>query len=389
MLKPKPRLLVSTLDIYVLKRYVAIYGANLVSFTLLFVLIDMISHFEEFARKADGFGDLLGSCARYYAAVTPLIFCQVLGPVVSVSAALFAVTTFQRSNELTPILATGRSLQRTFAPILAASFLVSSGVFLIQEEVIPRTVSAIREAVETREASTKEKHVVHLDSKNGILVVFREYDRLARRASGVDVVPMFPGGGNQLFIRAREAEWIAPAFATGDSLAGYWLVRDGSLQEYNHRRHLVIKPPPPDRPAGEDRLAETFAEMPLETEMRPADVELRRDEAVYMTLAELRRKAATSPDHTGWSMKYLSRFAYPAINFILVLLGLPVIVGFGTRNVFFGALLALGISTAYFVANSVCQDLGIRGRIPVSVGATIAPFAFTALGAVLYRRMRS
>jgi lipopolysaccharide export system permease protein len=382
---PRPK----TLDLYVLRRFFSIYGANLVSFTLLFVFIDAITHFEDFAKKTSGTWELLQVCVKYYAAITPLIFCQVLGPVVAVSAALFAVTTLQRTNEFTPILASGVSYQRTFVPVLVASFAISVCVFLIQEEWIPKTVSAIREAAQSRGEKEKAKHVKFLDSKYGNLLVFLEYERFHQKANGVDVIPIAHRGSNGKFIRAKSASWVSLDPDGTQAAAGYWLLHDATVQEYGPDRKLVPPPPKKEDDGVKPRLSETVSELRLETEMIPGDLELQRGEAVYMTLDDLRRKAETSPDQSGWYMKYFSRFAYPLTNFVLVLLGLPVIVHFGNRNIIFGAILAVAISTAYFVFNSVCQDFGIRGTMPVRVGAGLAPILFTAIGAVLYREMKS
>jgi lipopolysaccharide export LptBFGC system permease protein LptF len=131
-------------------------------------------------------------CAKYYAAITPLIYCQVLGPVVAVSAALFSVTTLQRSNEFVPLLASGRSYQRAFVPILAASLGISVGIFFVQEFWIPRTVSAVREASESRGGNETTRHVKYLDKQYGNLIVMKEYERYRRRAKGVDVLPVAP-----------------------------------------------------------------------------------------------------------------------------------------------------------------------------------------------------
>ncbi|HVR75793.1 MAG TPA: LptF/LptG family permease [Planctomycetota bacterium] len=369
-----------TLDRYVLRRYLSIYTANLVSFTLLFVLIDLIGHLDQFAKRTQTAGEFLATCVKYYVAITPLIFCQILGPVVALSAALFAVTTMQRSNEFTPILATGQSYQRTFLSVLVASLVISGAVFVIQEYWIPGTVSAIHDAVESRDGPRKERHVKYLDQENGNLISFREYDRLGARAVGVDILPISPKGKNEVFIRAAAADWKQDA--------GHWVLQNGIEQEYDSNGHLVERETRADAP-GSPKLYQLFTERVFKSTLRPGDIEQRKDEAIYMTLGELKRKAETSPDQSGWYVKYFSRFAYPATNFVLVLLGLPVIVHFGNKNIFFGALLALAISTAYLVSNSVFQDFGIQGLLPVRVGAGLAPILFTALGATLYRQMKS
>ncbi len=378
-----------TLDRYVLGRFLTIYAACLVSFAVLFVLIDAISHIEDFAKTTSGPREFLGVCVRYYSALTPLIFCQVLGPVASVSAALFAVTTFQRSNEFTPILAAGQSYQRTFLPVIAASLVVSAGVFFIQELWIPRTVTTMRETATSRGRSRVVKGFNHLDSGRQTLIVINEYNRNERRAKGIDVFPIAPGRKSQQVIRAASARWEPEDLTEPASSRGSWILENGNVQVYEpDGRRLIIQQPR----AGEDGrclLDRPFEQYRLETDLIPADIEMRKDEAVYMTLTDLRRKAEGASDQSGWYMKYFSRFAYPLTNFVLVLLGLPVIVHFGNKNIFSGAILAVAISTAYFVLNSVFQDLGIQGTLPVRVGAGLAPILFTSLGLTLYRGMQT
>jgi lipopolysaccharide export LptBFGC system permease protein LptF len=377
-----------TLDRYLLKRFFSIYGANLLSFTVVFALIDALCNYEKLARDTGGFLEFLGSCFKYYTAIIPVIFCQILAPVITVSAGLFAVTTLQRNNEFAPILVAGRSYQRTLLPILHASIAVSLAVFLIQELWIPRTTSAIREVVEDREGVDIDRNVKHLD-RHGNLIIFREYETYRRKARGILVLPVSRAGEGQFFIQAKSAEWRVPEVTGRGGLGGYWLLTDGRVQEYDKDSRLVVREPPVEWPDGTPRLYETFVERKLDSDLIPEDIAVRRQETNYMSLGALRQKAATSPDQNLWTIKYLSRFVYAATNFILVLLGLPVVIHFGTRNILFGALLTLAICASYFVANSVCQDMGIQGHIPARLAAGLAPLGFTALGATMYRSLRS
>jgi lipopolysaccharide export system permease protein len=380
MTLPRP----GTLDRYVLRRFAAIYISNLLSFTLIFVLVDAVMHFEDFAKRRETFVESLVACLRYYAAVTPLVYCQILGPVVAVSAALFTVTTLQRANELVPILAAGRSLRRAFLPILGASLVISGVIFIIQETWIPRTITAIREAVESREGADVYRNVNYGDSANGNLVTFRRYNWFERKAEGVVVLPISSRPSRRLLIQAGSAEWIPPSRPAG---AGHWVLRSCAVQEYDAGGHIVTRPPAGGQ--GPPRLYEEVAEMRLDTSLIPEDIETRKEDTVYMSLGALRHKARHSPDQAMWTLKLYSRFVFPLTNFVLILLGLPVIVHFGNRNIFFGAIVAVFIATAYFIVNSIAQDLGIKGWIPARLGAGFAPILFTALGATLYREMES
>ena len=368
------------LDRYVLKRFLVIYAGNLVSFTLLFVVIDAINNIDGFIDKSTGFWSLLGLLADCYAALTPVIFCQVLGPVVAVSSGLFTVTTLQRSNEFTPILASGRSYQRALLPILGASLAVSLLVFAVQELWIPGTVGEVRRAAVSRKGKEVFRNLKHVDLEHGNLLSIQRYHRKEESAEGVLVFPLFHRPGHRLFLSAKSAQW------NGERGSGFWTLRDGILQEYDERRNLV---PQPSEPGAPPALCRSFAEHRLETSLSPEDIELSREQTVYLPLAALRRKAEGSLDQGNWINKYLGRFVTPLNNFILVLMGLPIMVYFGSRNIFVGALVAVGLCGVYFGLSSVSQELGVRGVLPARVGAVLAPVFFASFGATLYRGMRS
>ena len=378
----RPRLL----DRYILGRFFLIYAGNLVSFTSLFVLIDAVLNFDDFLKANGTAVGALKACLGYYSAMTPLVFCQVIAPIVAVTSALFTVTTLQRANELTPILAAGLSLRRTLAPLLVASFGLTIGVFAIQELWIPGTASAIHDALESKEGRDTYKHFKHRDEIRREMVCFRTYDVFERNAEGVLVLPYgkVEGGPPRSIIHARTAEWIPTEPPRPGQ--GRWVLRDGTVQTYQGRWELLPRDPGPGEPPA-SRLLEKFAERTLETNLIPEDIEIRKEQTVYMTLAALRRKMEASPEQHAWTMKYYSRFAYPFSNFVLVLMGIPVILRFGNRNIIFGAMIAIGIATAYFVLNSVLQDMGIKGAIPARLGAGLATVFFLSLGATLYREM--
>ncbi len=85
----------------------------------------------------------------------------------------------------------------------------------------------------------------------------------------------------------------------------------------------------------------------------------------------------------------MARFSGPATSFILVLLGLPALISFRSRNIFVGALVAICVATVFFFVHSALQEFGVRGHLPARVGAWIGPVGFTALGCTLYREMET
>ncbi len=374
---------IPTLDRYVLRRFFGIYFANLISFSLLYVVIDLVNNIDNFYDSTDGFGELAAACFGYYYSMVPVIYCQILGPVVCVAAALFTVTLFQRSNEFVPILATGRSYQRALFAIVVASAGLSVVVFLVQEIWIPFTVEQIHASMQKRGERATFRDLKYHDSERGMLIILRQYDRFERRAEGVLVLPVGSRGGTQRHIDARSMQWQEP-----EGRDPYWRMRDARIQEYDSEGTLVIRND--DDWEGVPRLDELLPYYELETTMAPEDLELGQEEAVYMTMSALRKRVEDAQDdQSRWVVKYMARFSTPLVNLILVLLGLPIVVLFGNRNVFVGALLAVGVSAVYFFFHSIFQEFGVRGHVPARFGAWVGPALFLALGATLYREMRS
>ncbi len=378
------RSLIQTLDGYVFKRFLSIYLACVFSFTFLYVVIDLVNHFERFARQNEG-GDLrslAAACFGYYVSMVPVTFCQILGPVTAVASALFAVTTFQRANEVVPIQASGRSLQRTLMPIVLGSAAISLCTFALQELWIPRSVESIERALKSRSGRMTYENFNYPDRSHGNLISVRSFDRMTKECHGVLVLPVWQSAGARRLINAERAVWRD----AGDGSPLFTLL-DGRVQRYSEDRELIV---PTAASEGEvPELSMAFDELPIETNLVPEFFELREEQSVYMSLADLRRRTRDAPDQSLWVVKYMGRFSTPAVSFILVFLGLPIVVRFGQRNVFVGAILSVLVAASYHLTHSMFQELGVSGHIPARVGSWLAPSVFIALGATFYRDMKS
>ncbi len=379
---------IGTLDAYVLGRFLLVYVANLFSFALIFVLLDLVENLDEFNKDTDGAGDFFGLLVRYYGVNLPIVFCQILGPIACLTSGLFTLTLFQRSNELVPMLANGRSYHRVFWPMIFAASMIALATFGVEELWIPRTRDVFREVSGKRGGKLETRDQKYRDPEREILVVIPRYLIAAQRAEGVLVLPTNPRKGRDSIIRAASMEWVKPELED----EGYWLMRDGKMQTYEplagtNRSRLVTMTQSGATDSSE-KVIETFIERRFETTLIPEDLEVREAQVVHMTLADLRRKIEESDDR-GWTMKYWSRIFHPANNVILLLLGLPVIVFFGTRNIFFGAVIAACVSTGFFVVVAFVQQLGSNGIVSPALGAALGPCFFLALAISWMRFMKT
>ena len=380
----------ATLDLYILRLFLVVYVVPLLSFCLIFVLIDLVENLDNFNRQSGSLGELFSLMLRYYSINLPIVFCQVLGPIVCLTSGLFTMTLLQRSNELIPVLANGRSYRRLFLPVLLAAGVISVGTYLVQDFWIPGTREAFREMASKRKGRLETRDLKYEDTQEGILILIRRYLVNEKRAEGVLVLPTSPGEEPDSVISARQMDWVQPSRGRG-----YWLMKKGWIALYEPfefregaRRSRLVTVSQPEVEGGADRLSESFIERALETVLSPEDLEVREAQVAHMSLADLKRKVSTTADR-GWKSKYYSRIFHPVHNLVLLLLGLPIIVSSGTSNVFLGAFLAVCVGAVYFVAGAFCQALGAQGVLPPVIGSALGPVLFLALSLTWWRELRS
>ncbi|MCH2585880.1 MAG: LptF/LptG family permease, partial [Planctomycetes bacterium] len=200
-----------TLDLYILRIFLGVYVVNLLSFCLIFVLIDLVENLDNFNRQSGSLGELFSLMLRYYSINLPIVFCQVLGPIVCLTSGLFTITLLQRSNELIPVLANGRSYRRLFLPVLLAAGVISVGTYLVQDFWIPGTREAFREMASKRKGRLEARDLKYEDTQEGILILIRRYLVNEKRAEGVLVLPTSPGEEPDSVISARQMDWVQPS----------------------------------------------------------------------------------------------------------------------------------------------------------------------------------
>ncbi len=133
-----------TLDRYIVRNFLS---AAILWFLILMSLrgvIDMFVNMDEFAKAAsmrkETFLQLIGDIVNYYG-YQSIAYVTELGGVIIVSAATFSLARMNHTNELTAMLASGVSLRRVVAPIVACSMAMGallSGYFALTTGILVR-----------------------------------------------------------------------------------------------------------------------------------------------------------------------------------------------------------------------------------------------------------
>jgi lipopolysaccharide export system permease protein len=360
------------LDRYVLRRFLAWYGLALLWLVGIFLVVDFVSRLDKFQEaravlEAAG-SSVPGAVARYYAASLPLVVLQV-APFVTVMGACMAVVDLRRANELYPMMEAGRSVLRILAPVTAFSVLVTAGLVVAQDRLAPASVEARLRVERTMEdegdrATTSVPHV--RDSAGNVWTIER-WDASEARAEGVRAAPFAAAGRRYDLLRVPRMRFRPAAGG-----AGGWIPEGGTL---------LLET---DRPGTVTEIA-VPADVPLPTDLRPADVELMRASADIegLSTARLRRLRDRNPDLQYLTVLLHKRLTLPLANLVLLLVGVPVVLRGEGGSIFLSVLAALAVCTAFFVVDTVACDFGGRGVIPAGVATWIATILFGAAGVTM------
>ena len=126
-----------TLDRYIVRSFLTSVLLCLLTMLVLRAVTDLFVNMDEFAEKKVAFGTIAAHVASYYGYQLFAYFAQ-LGGVTIVAAAGFTLYRMNQSNELTAIMASGVSLYRVLWPIVLCCLLMSGGILLERELLIPR-----------------------------------------------------------------------------------------------------------------------------------------------------------------------------------------------------------------------------------------------------------
>ena len=363
---------IRTIDRYIMKNYMISWGICAFTVFGLFSVIDGVSRLDRFLRQDE---PLPLVALKYFAGMVPVYFTQYLGPILTLLAAMFTTTSLNKGSELIPLRAAGMPLSRILASFFLIAFFMATLMISVQEFIVPNLKDQIRLADSYGRSVDSIQPDVVSDSRNN-LIHLHSYLPHEKRGQEVEISTKHAGkSSTSRFIRAREVLWIS--LEEGNP---FWLLRDGVIEQFDLEGRKLSFP----GPDGSLKYEQKFAEMKLETDMRPVDLESSDREIEYLSFRELRDQYKRRPHLKHLEVKLHRRFAFPLSNFILLMLGLPYVLRTESRSVILGISIAMALGTIYLIVTEVCANLGTKGAMDPMLAAWLPVLFFGALGITLF-----
>lgn len=353
------------LDRLLLRTFVKILLICFLSFTGLFIIIDLFSNLDEFLRVGEQTGDLLTVLCEYYGARS-LAFFDRTSALMALVAATFTATALQRSNELAAIMAAGIPKARVVAPLIGGVVAVSVLAAASRELVIPRFREQLMRTAQDWQGKSEKELQPRYDNRTDILLAgHRTLAAEQRILKPAFRLPYGLGDFGTQIIAADAFYRPHAADRPGYLFVGVTVPEDLSLIDSVKIDGQPLLLSPKDTPWLE--ADQCFVVSDVSFEQLAAGSAWRQFSSTPDLIAGLHNPSLDFGADV--SVAVHSRLIQPLLDITLFFLGLPLVLARESRNVFLAAGQCVLVVAVFFLVTIACSTLGQNYLISASLAA--------------------
>lgn len=356
-------------DLYLLGSFFYWVVLMLVSFMILFDAFTLFDLLGDIAKNHIS----LDIVVSYFAHLLPMMVYQLL-PLAALVATLITIGLLAKNNEITAFKASGISLFRLAMPLILAGILLSAGLFLLDNTILPyanQRQDALHDRIKGRPAQTYFQPAHQwIFGEHATIFNYQLFDPYGNLFGGLNIFELDPATfqvrrrifANRAYWEPNLDSWI---------LERGW-IRDFSASSVGSYRTFQV-----------DSLPE-FSEAPSYFKREVFQYNQMNWRQLRGYIQSLQRAGF---DTARLSVEWHKKFAFPLIAAIIVFLAIPFALLVGTRGAVGGIALAIGIGIAYWSIAALFEALGAVGQLPPFVAAWAPDAIFAFAGLYFFLRM--
>lgn len=359
------------LDIYVIRGWIFYFVILLIAFSGVYVIFDFFQILGDIVRNQVAAHVVVD----YYRYLFPQVVYLML-PLSILVATLVNFGLLTKTNQVTAIKSAGVSLYRLSVPVLVLTALLSAGMFLFADRVLPETnqrQNGLRNQIKGKPAQTfyRPDHQWIFGTSSRIYN-YTFFDPDQNVFANLSVFEFDPATFRMTRrLHASRAFWEASVHK--------WILIDGWSRDLNGDRVTNYMP----------FSVATFKELTEEPsyfkkEVKPSE---------QMSALELRRYIAdlkqSGFDVVRLSVQFYRKFSYPLIAFVVTLIGIPFSFTMGGKGALTGIALSIGIAIVYWSTSSLFEAMGNLSQLPPAMAAWSPDILFSLAGTYLLLRIRT
>lgn len=353
------------LDKYIARQFFSTYVFASISFTSLFIVVNLIENFGRFIDKEIQAEQVL----LYYWSLIPETIL-LISPLSTLLASLYVTGRMSGLSELPAMKAAGAGMHQLLKPFLAVALLISLFNILNAGWLYPKA-SALKNRFEaehfdrTFENISSSKHLHILESRNRILSI-GSLDQ--QKSTGLNIsLETFDGPVIASRIDAKKISY--------DQSLDRWILHDTQTRVFSNNGVLYSKNP------GRDTLKLSLSASSLR------DLSIQPDEMdIIQHYRYIDEKQGAGFSNLGRVIvKFHNKLALPLASLIIILIGVPL----SSQKKHSGLALEFGISLfigfIYLGLQRTLSTAGYRGLLDPVLAAWLPDLLFLFVGIVIYK----
>jgi lipopolysaccharide export system permease protein len=360
---------IGILPTYLIRLFSGYLFGVLAAIVVVFVVIDYISNLKRFETAH------LTQVMLYYYYYLPWIIQEII-PVVLLLASMFAIGKLAKHSELTAMKSAGINIRQLTFPLLFCGMLIAVAAFYLGEWTIPRANAARNQLTEqirmgpaspqsAAKAAGREfrRNFFYFGSPK-IIYFFEEFATQPQIARGIR---------REVFDKDKILQRVKAEAMQYDKDG--WVFLKGQVRDFSSDSSKLLN---------FDTLKDTILKV------SPSDMVARVKNKEEMSYWELQKYTDLARRRGEQVQKYAAeldfKIALPAMNFIVILLGIAITARAGRKGsaMLFGIGLLLTFS--YWIIARFAIVFAENGNIPSIVGAWSSNVLFMAIALLLYRK---
>jgi len=353
------------LDDYVLRDFFLYLGMIVSAFLVLLLVFTLFELLGDILRNQTPAIVVV----EYLLNVSPYLLYSV-APLIMLLAVLITFGLMNRSNEITAIKATGTSVYRIVAPVLAAAALLSAGLFFADQFYLPHT-NKRQEALHNQIKGKPPQTYLRPDRKwifgqHNDIYYYQFFDPERDQFANLTIFQLDPASfAITQRIHADRAHWA-------DSM-NRWIYEQGWQRSLNGAANAGYRsfdvstfPELNESPSYFKNEVKHYSEMNYE--------ELRR---------YIRDLQQSGFDVVRLRVQLNEKLSYPLVTLIMAAIAVPFSLSAAKKGAITGVAVAVGIAVVYTVVSRLFEAMGNIGELPPSLAAWSPDLIFALVGAYL------
>jgi LPS export ABC transporter permease LptF/LPS export ABC transporter permease LptG len=359
------------LDVYVIRGWLFYFAVLLAAFVGVYLIFDFFQVLGDIVRNQVPTRIVVD----YYRFLVPQVIYLML-PLSILVATLVNFGLLTKSNQVIAIKSAGVSLYRLSVPVLSLAALLSVGMFLFADGVLPETnqrQNSLRNEIKGKPAQTfyRPDHQWIFGSSSRIYN-YTFFDPDHNVFANLSVFEFDPATFRMTRrLQAARASW-------GEAIHG-WILENGWSRDMDGDRVTSYRP----------FRVETFKELTedpsyFKKEVKPSE-QMSAFE-LHRYIADLRQSGF---DVVRLSVQFYRKFSFPLIAFVVTLIGIPFSFTMGGKGALTGIALSIGIAIVYWSTASLFEAMGNLNQLPPPMAAWSPDILFGLAGTYLLLRIKT